>query len=104
MDIGHDMIAGLRARIGGRIADGTMPSPDWPGLHARFAAAHAARRELLVAMQGRGPRSASFDPAVVAVMAQSQAVNLDDSADGKDRAPTDSARVGTGKTGDRGYR
>lgn len=46
MDFAKDLLAGLRDRVGTeRKALGT-PGFDWPGLHARLTAAHAARQVL----------------------------------------------------------
>ena len=46
MDFAKDLLAGLRDRVGTeRNALGT-PGFDWPGLHARLTAAHAARQVL----------------------------------------------------------
>lgn len=103
MEFGNDMIAGMRARIGGRIAGAATPAPDWHGLHARFAAAHAARRELLGANQLRATSFASFDPHAATVLGERHHVNHADLADGKDHCPTSVTRAGEGKTGDKGY-
>jgi hypothetical protein len=46
MELGIDLIASLRDRIGSPLSQADAPVFDWAGLHARLAAGHAARRQL----------------------------------------------------------
>lgn len=84
MDTGFKTIDGAWT---GRGSAGTARCTDWPGLHARLAAAHAARRALLAACQDAGPARASFAPAAAEMLAGLDeglaAVNRNDLGDGK---------------------
>lgn len=86
MEIAFDLMSGLRGRVadaGGSAANGAI---DWFGLHARCAAAHAARREL-----GRFESRVSIPVGGFALWAASphdpgqgsRVVNRTDLADGK---------------------
>jgi hypothetical protein len=84
MELGFETFLGRNRRI----AVGAAGHPlDWSGLHARLAAAHAARRMLLAESSVGSVGGGSFDSrtaeAIFAFDEALSAVNLTDSADGK---------------------
>ena len=103
MEFGNDIIARLRTRIGTEMPAVAAASPDWAGLHARLAAAHAARRELLRDLRGTGLAPASFDPRMAGTLGRADVVNQADSADGKDHAAKEITHVGSGMADGKGY-
>ena len=46
MEFANDLLAGLRGKVHGVPVGAETPGFDWPGLHARLTAAHAARAVL----------------------------------------------------------
>jgi hypothetical protein len=46
MEFANDLLAGLRGKVQGAPVGAVTPGIDWPGLHARLSAAHAARAVL----------------------------------------------------------
>ena len=83
MEIGRDIIGSLRERLGSGGTPASEPLLDWHGLHARLAAAHAARR--VFAVPGVTGGSFLLDAAETLdhVPNPSRAVNPNVSADGK---------------------
>lgn len=87
MEIGID--------IGNRLRNQFTPAPgqlgesafDWPGLRARFLAAQAARRVMLLEAEGDALRAGSFAPSAAAALAAaydgSRLVNRNGLGDGK---------------------
>jgi hypothetical protein len=88
MEIGFDLLAELKGRLASGRDIAESHGPDWPGLHARLSAAHAARRVL-----------ASFATASSGLF---QGVNLTDSTDGKSPAGIEAPVARDNMTGDRG--
>jgi len=46
MEIAFDLMTSLRAKVATAVGEAENGAVDWSGLHARLAAAHAARRAL----------------------------------------------------------
>jgi hypothetical protein len=110
MEFGHDLIGALRDRLGtGRNRDAGSKASllDWPGLHARLAAAYEARRELLGCEIGSRGAFGSFDRSAAARLSAasygSYLVNPADLADGKVQ-PCIEAQVAQPNIGDQGKR
>jgi NAD(P)H-dependent flavin oxidoreductase YrpB (nitropropane dioxygenase family) len=92
MEFANDLLAGLRSRVHSSFGDSETRGFDWPGLHARLAAAHAARVELSrfespsVALAGS---FAAWRAAPASTGKILPGVNRTDSADGKATAGMD---------------
>lgn len=84
MEMGFETFLGRNRRI---VAGASGHPLDWSGLHARLAAAHAARRMLLAECTDESVSGGSFDSrtaeAIFAFDEALSAVNLTDSADVK---------------------
>lgn len=86
MDFANDLLAGLRSRVQPRPGGAQSRGIDWSALHARFAAAHAARAQLVVLESPRGAIAGGFSRLREPAFAGGHtlpAVNPTDSADGK---------------------
>jgi hypothetical protein len=95
MEIGFDLLAELKGRLASGRDIAESHGPDWPGLHARLSAAHAARRVLASVARPAG----SFATASSGLF---QGVNLTDSTDGKSPAGIEAPVARDNMTGDRG--
>jgi hypothetical protein len=84
MEMGFETFLGRNRQI---VAGAARHPLDWTGLHARLAAAHAARRMLLAECADEPVSGGSFDSrtaeTIFAFDEALSAVNLTDSADGK---------------------
>lgn len=105
MEFANDLLAGLRGKVHGTPAGAVTHGFDWFGLHARMAAAHAARGEIA---RGESPpcsAAGSFaawrSPAAALGKALPD-VNRTDSADGKAPAGMESVSAGNSGAGGRG--
>lgn len=93
MEFGTDLIGNLRQRLGtASSADGSdVVLLDWPGLHARLAAAYEARLELLRGEISSPIPRGSFDRGAAALLGapgySSHLVNPADLANGKVQSP-----------------
>lgn len=87
MEIGKDLMAGLRSQVLSGAKAAPVAGFDWPGLHARLSAAHAARQVL---GQGESPAAllgggfADWSQVAAPGGNPSQGVNLNNSTDGKE--------------------
>jgi hypothetical protein len=97
MEFANDLLAGLRGKVhppsGGSVTAGF----DWPGLHARLAAGHAARAELARGESPPAAASGSFAAWQTASVSSGKSlpgVNRTDSADGKAPAGIDGEVAG----------
>lgn len=106
MEIGNDLIAGLRNQLGLCPEQRMDEQPDWQGLHSRLAAGHAAHEEMFRSGYGLAGPSGSF-----AALARAQgwsaaqcsrAINPNISVDGKCPAGNEAVDAGHGVTGGRG--
>jgi len=106
MEIGNDLIASLRSRLGHSVSDDSDARPDWSALQARYAAAHAMRRELLAGLADRGAAGGSFGR--FAALSQQaggiaqRGVNRTDLVNGKHRGGKDLVTDGATMTAGRG--
>jgi hypothetical protein len=105
MEFANDLLAGLRSRVHSVPHGGAAPGIDWFGLHSRFAAGHAARRELDLNESHRPVPAGGF--AMWRGFAASPGkslpgVNLTDSADSKILVGIEGAVAGEPGTGGRG--
>jgi hypothetical protein len=107
MEFANDLIGALRNRLGEARSPGEAVHPEWFGLRMRYAAAHAARRELLRNAQAlHAARAGSFGrSAAAALLAGHDAVpgvNPNALVDGKHPAGNEGAVAGAPTDGDRG--
>lgn len=103
MEFGHDLINGLGQRFCGANQAPAAPGLDWRGLHARLAAAHAARRELLRLGANRPSRIGGFNRWSAVTQDQCyRSVNRIALADGKQTAGKQTSVTGSDRAGDRG--
>ena len=106
MEIGSQLIASLRDRLGSGGSACVADQFDWAGLHARLAAAHAARRALRDGGTAGVLLSGSFaDWSRVAVQSgdyASHGINPMSSADGKIPAGIGCGSAGQPVAGGRG--
>jgi hypothetical protein len=105
MEFANDLLASLRGKVQGAPGGAVTPGFDWSGLHARMAAAHAARGEIARIESPRPGTAGSFAawrsaPAATGKMLPG--VNRTDSADGKALAGMDSLIAGDSGAGGRG--
>lgn len=110
MEIAIDLMANLRERTGPQQRDvrggGAEPVFEWSGLHARLAAAHAARAALQGADSGFPVLAGGFANWEVlrASGYASRAVNRNDLADGKIPAGIEGDIAGKPSAGGRGQK
>ena len=106
MEFGNDLIGALRDRLGGAHGPGQPGHPEWFGLRTRYAAAHAARRELLRALSLHPVPAGSFNRNAAATLLAgydaAQAVNPNTLVDGKYPAGNEGSVAGAPTVGDRG--
>jgi hypothetical protein len=105
MEFAIDLLAGLRSRVQAAPADGAMPGFDWPGLHSRLAAAHAARAEIARGESPSAPSAGSFAAwreASVSSGKKLPGVNLTNLADRKAPAGIECLVAGDSGAGGRG--
>lgn len=93
MELGIDLMEQLRERVAGGLGDASPARPDWPALHARFAAGHAARAELAHLL----PAGGSFAERI-----SFPRVNPTDSTNHKSPFGIEGTVAGTDKAGGRG--
>jgi hypothetical protein len=105
MEFANDLLAGLRGKVQAAPAGAQTPGFDWPGLHARLTAAHAARYEISKNESPRAAPAGGFAQwcGIAASPGKSLPdVNRTDSADGKAPAGMESAIAGSSGAGGRG--
>ena len=109
MKFAHDLLSALRSRVLAPADPGLADHCDWPGLHARMCAAHAARREFSRADTRFPIRDGGFGdwPHTTHRAAQTPpyktpAVNLTDSTDSKQLQGMNANIAGLSNRGDRG--
>lgn len=106
MEIGNTLFTSQLNRSDAAGGDRPGWHPDWPTLQARYTAAHAIRRELLVGLADRSRSGGSFDRiAATALQGGSdnqRGVNPVDLVDGKYPGGKDSVTGGATMTGGRG--
>lgn len=105
MEFANDLMAGLRGNVRAAPVGAAIPGFDWFGLHARLAAAHAARRELRHRESARPIGNggfASWQGLAAATGKSLPGVNPTDSADGKAQAAMNSFIAGEPGAGGRG--
>ena len=106
MELTHDLIGSLRTRLGRPAGEGAAPHPEWFALRTRYAAAHAARSELLRSLAQDLAHAGSFDRTAAATLLAgydtAQAVNPAGLVDGKYPAGIAALVAGEPVVGDRG--
>ena len=103
MEFSQNIFSGRNPRNTEANQGSALLAPDWHGLQARFAAAHAMRRELQRAEAARPRRSGGFANWVAQHAGESfTSVNPNNSADGKDAASITTGTAGEAQSGDRG--
>ena len=109
MEFAPDLLSALRSRVLAPADPGLAEHCDWPGLHARMCAAHAARREIgradtrfPVRDGGFGDWPLTTHRAAQAPPNTTHAVNLTDSTDSKQLQGMNANIAVLSNRGDRG--